>query len=127
MMGPCSELIALAENTNVELAHFRLFFLPLPKSTAVSHHGRRYQLPWCSQRFIAQAAQTRCFPLPLTGAGLIPAILGTKMTIAQLKRGFRRLRPYILFSAPKEVRLHSRAGMGDCERRGNVRPSGRWG
>lgn len=126
-MGTCAELMALAENMNVELAHFRLFFLPLPKSTAVSHHGRRYQLPWCSQRFTAQAAQTRCFPLLLTGAGPIPDILSTKMTLAQLKCGLRRLKPYVLFSVPKRVRPCSRAGMGDCERLGRVRPSGRWG
>jgi len=63
---------------NTELVHFRLFFLPLPKSTAVSHHSRRYQLPWCSQQFTARAAEARCFPLLLTGAGLILAILSTK-------------------------------------------------
>lgn len=45
---------------NAEQAHFRLFFLPLPKSTAVSHHGQTL-----SAAMAFAASRSACCPNPL--------------------------------------------------------------
>lgn len=122
-MGTCSEPIA--ENKNVKLVHFRLFFLPLPKSTAVTHHGRRHQLPRCSQRFRG------CPNLLLSSAadrsGTDPSHPQHQNNDHSMETCFQKPDTLRFILNTKEAVSCSCAGMGDCARLGRVRLSGRWG